>query len=316
MRRLLAVTVAAGFVAAALAAWSVAAPAPSATEPKVSADTAAPAANTVRRRRLPPLPAEVRRRGRWLIGVKCDFPPFGYIEAETRRNEGYDVDVGRWFARFAFGNARRVRFECVTTPSRIPTLQARRVDIIISTLTYTRERDETIDYSIPYYTATGRLLVGTNTRVAGLRAGLAGKTVVTTSGSVYDRWLTNCFGQTTKQVFPGTAAAVLAVKDGRAQAFMFDDALLLDIAMRDPELRLTTHRFLSIPWGIGIRQGDRAMKRWVDSRLRILQRSDRFLRILREHAAPAVYRAFRNNVPRPRRSFRYPTGDPAAVCPR
>ena len=152
MRRLLAVTVAAGLAAAALAAWSVAAPAPSATEPKVSADTAAPAANTVRRRRpvrprrLPPLPAEVRRRGRWLIGVKCDFPPFGYIEAETRRNEGYDVDVARWFARFAFGNARRVRFECVTTPSRIPALQARRVDIIISTLTYMRERNEIIDY--------------------------------------------------------------------------------------------------------------------------------------------------------------------------
>ena len=88
MRRLLAVTVAAGFVAAALAAWSVAAPAPSATEPKVSADTAAPAANTVRRPRLRRLPAEVSRRGRWLIGVECDFSPFGYVEAEARTHDG------------------------------------------------------------------------------------------------------------------------------------------------------------------------------------------------------------------------------------
>ena len=55
--------------------------------------------------------------------------------------------------------ANRVNFVCVTTPSRIPALQTKRVDIIVSTLTWTKARTEVIDFSIPYYGATGRLAV-------------------------------------------------------------------------------------------------------------------------------------------------------------
>ena len=34
--------------------------------------------------KLPPLPAEVAQRKRWKIGVKCDSPPFGYINRQNR----------------------------------------------------------------------------------------------------------------------------------------------------------------------------------------------------------------------------------------
>src|SRR5215210_2654030 len=111
--------------------------------------------------KLPPLPAEVAQRKRWRIGVKCDFPPFGYIN-RAGKSAGYDVDVARRFAQLAFGKRNRVSFTCVTTPSRIPTLQQKRVDIIISTLTWLASREEVIDYSVPYYSATGRLLVPNN----------------------------------------------------------------------------------------------------------------------------------------------------------
>ena len=34
--------------------------------------------------------------------MKCDFPPFGYINT-AERIAGYDVDVARRFAELAFG---------------------------------------------------------------------------------------------------------------------------------------------------------------------------------------------------------------------
>ena len=45
---------------------------------------------------------------------------------------------------------------------------------------------------------------------------------------------------------------------------MFDDTFLLGVAANDPNLRMTTHKFLNVPYGIGIRKGDTAMKRWVE----------------------------------------------------
>src|SRR6266540_3976719 len=131
MKRLAVALAAVCLAAAALAAWSLAAP----------GREAGGAARAAKAATLPPLPAEVRQRKRWVIGVKCDFPPFGYIDVRGQ-NAGYDVEVARWFARYAFGRAQRLRLVCVTTPSRIPALQAKRVDIIISTLTYTPARAE------------------------------------------------------------------------------------------------------------------------------------------------------------------------------
>ena len=315
MRILLAATLGALATAATLVGLSVAAPTSSATKPN-AARTAGNAPLLAEATRLPRTPANVRRRGRWIIGVKCDTPPFGYTDPEGRLT-GYDVEIGRWFARFSFGKSSRVRFDCVTTASRIPALTSRRVDMIIATVTWFPDRAEEIDFSTPYYSEVGRLLVrkGTNVRLGNL----AGKSVTTTGGSIYDIWLRACFRQTRVLAFQGTASPILALKDGRADAFMYDGSFLSEYVLRDPDVRMTRDIFARAPWGIGIRKGDRATRAFVNSRLRLLQKRDQFVKILRENAAPVLFRALSRNVPRPKVSFRYPrarTRQEMMPCPR
>jgi polar amino acid transport system substrate-binding protein len=304
MKRLLLVIAVIGVAAAAFAAWGAAAPWSVSTPDKATAAS-----------KLPALPAEVKERKRWKIGVKCDFPPFGYIGADGKKG-GYDVDVAKRFATLAFGKSNRVSMECVTTPSRIPALMSKRVDIIISTLTYTLARDQQIDFSIPYYDATGRLLVRNDTNIANLGA-LAGKTVVTTRGSIYDSWIRNCFSDTKLLVLDSTTSATLALKDRRADTFMFDDALLLGIAANDPQLKLTSQKFLNLPWGIGIRQGETDMKAWVDAAVRLMKKNDEFATILKKNAPRRFWKEFLTNVPRPKgKAIVYPTvSDPSKLCP-
>ena len=223
--------------------------------------------------------------------------------------------MARRFAQLAFGGRNRVTLTCVTTPSRIPTLQQRRVDIIIATLTWTASREEVIDYSIPYYGATGRLLVPNRTSIRRLRD-LNGRTVTTTSGSIYDRWTRNCFRNARLLVTDSPVTATENLKQGRADAFMFDDAYLLGVAANERSLRLTNHRFLEIPWGVGIRKGDTAMKRWVDAAIRHMKRRNEFWRILRRNAPRRFWRAFRPAAPSPRSRERYPRGTvPESSCP-
>jgi polar amino acid transport system substrate-binding protein len=293
---------------AAFAAWSLAAS-------TGSTPTGGARANGLAAKKLPPLPPEVKSRKRWIIGVKCDFPPFGYTDVRGRV-AGYDVEIARWFARFAFGKSTRVTFECVTTASRIPAVQSRRVDIIIATLTYFPDRAEQIDFSIPYFAATGRLLIRKGDSVS--VGTLAGKTVTTTGGSIYDTWIKRCFPQTKLLLLTSPSLAVQALKDGRADTFMFDDAFLLEFVLKDPDLRVTRDKFLRIPWGIGIRKGNTAMKRWVDSRLLILKRRDEFTRILRRNSAPALFDDFAAYTPTPKRTLKYPAGktrEEALPCP-
>lgn len=265
--------------------------------------------------KLPALPPEVAQRKRWLIGVKCDFPPFGYINRQNK-NAGYDVDVARRFAELAFGRRNRVSMTCVTTPSRIPTLQQKRVDIIISTLTWTAAREETIDYSYPYYNATGRLLVPNNTSIRRL-TDLNGKRIVTTRGSIYDRWVKNCFKSATLTVTDSPVAALENLRQGRVDTFMFDDTFLLGIAANDANLKMTTHKFLAVPYGIGIRKGETAMKRWVDAAIRQMKQKDEFWAILKRNSPRRFWRFFLTNVPRPKTKESYPrSAPPENSCPR
>ncbi len=263
--------------------------------------------------KLPPLPAYVKSRHKWVIGVKCDFPPFGYYDYQGN-HRGYDVSVARRFATISFGRPNRVKLVCVTTPSRIPTLQSSQVDIIISTLTWTAARAQVIDYSIPYYSATGRLLVPNNSSVNSIRD-LAGKTVVTTRGAIYATWMRNCFKSSTLLEVDGTAAAVTAVKEGRASTFMFDDAFLIGVASQDPTLKLLNDKFLAVPWGIGIRKGDTAMNKYVNAVIRYMRGRDEFAAILKSNVPKRYWSSFLSNVPRKSTNFQYPIGrDPSSEC--
>ena len=306
MKRFVIATVVAVFAAVLFTALSVAAPWSGTAKEKADAAT-----------RLPALPSEVRERRRWKIGVKCDFPPFGYINRQNRI-AGYDVDVARRFAELAFGRRNRVSLTCVTTPSRIPALQRGDVDIIISTLTWTSSREEIIDYSYPYYNATGRLLVPNNSPLVNARlTALRGRRVATTRGSIYDRYIGNCFAGATKVLSDSPVVALENLRSGRADAFMFDDTFLLGVAANDPQTRMTNHKFLNVPYGIGIRKGERAMKRWVDAAILQMKRRDEFWRILRANSPRQFWSFFRTQVPRPRTRERYPRGRvPENECPR
>jgi polar amino acid transport system substrate-binding protein len=262
---------------------------------------------------LPALPANIKERGRLNIGIKCDSPPFGYIDVRGK-NAGFDVEIARWFSRFAFGKPNRVTFTCLTTPAREPALTSDRVDLVIATFTYTADRDTRIDFSRAYYKATGRILVP-NSAPSTYLPTLAGKTVATTTGSIYDRWMKNCFKDTKVVATDSFTNALLEFRNGRAEALMWDDTVLVGIAAADRNLKLTSDTFLLLPYGIGIKQGNAELKRWVDSRLNVMKRRDTFNTILRNNVPPRLFPGFQKNILRPDNNFGYTQGDATTQCP-
>jgi polar amino acid transport system substrate-binding protein len=301
MRRIALLIATGALVLAAAATWGGAA---SAREAETSAK---------KKPALPALPANIKQRGRLNIAVKCDSPPFGYINVRGQ-HDGFDVAIAQWFSRFAFGKPTRVNYTCVTTPAREPALTSDRVDMVIATFTYTPDRDTRIDFSRAYYKATGRILAPNSAPTTYLPQ-LAGKTIATTSGSVYDRWLKNCFKDTKVLTTDGFTNALLAYQQHRADAVMWDDTVLLNISLTDPNSRLTTDTFLPLPYGIGIKQGNTALKRWIDSRLEVMRKRDTFNAILKNNVPTRVFATFQKNILRPNNTFGYSQGDLTTQCP-
>ena len=307
MRRLFVVIAATVTVGIAVAAWGTAA----------SAREAGPAgATSVEQRKpvLPSLPANIKSRGRINIAVKCDSPPMGYIDVRGR-NAGFEIEIARWFSRFAFGKPNRVNMSCVTTPAREPALTSDRADLVLATFTYNADRDTRIDFSRAYFAAAGRLLMP-NSAPNTYLSQLAGKTIATTTGSVYDRWMKNCFKDTRVAATDSFTNALLEFRNGRADALMWDDTVLVGVAAQDRTLKLTEDRFLDQHYGIGIKQGNTALKAWVDSRLEVMRKRDTFVKILKDQIPARNFASFSNNVLRPNNRFGYTVGvDITTRCP-
>jgi ABC-type amino acid transport substrate-binding protein len=52
---------------------------------------------------------DVKKRGKLIAGVKTDFPPFGYVDAQGK-NLGFDIELGHLFSQALFGDAGKVEF--------------------------------------------------------------------------------------------------------------------------------------------------------------------------------------------------------------
>ena len=299
MRRLVALAVGT-VLAACLAAWAAAATVSPSSSSRPEAGSAT----------LPPLPADIKARGRLNVAVKCDSPPFGSIV--KGRNVGVDVDIAQQLALLAFGKKNRVTFTCVTTPEREAALTSGSADLVIATFSYTPDRDTRIDFSRAYYKATGRLLVSRGSAVRSL-ADISGKRVATTSGSIYDRWLEKCFPTAERVTTPKFTSAVQQWRTKKADALMWDDPALVNIASLDRNAVILKDTFLPSPYGIGIKQGNAELKAWVNSRLELLRKRDAFSAILGQALPAAPVRGVPEQRPPAEEHVRVREGDRRGV---
>lgn len=89
---------------------------------------------------------DILKRGTLKVAIPTDYPPFGFVGTDLQA-QGYDIDVAKYLAK-----QLNVKIELVpvTSANRIPYLQTQKVDLIISTLGKTAEREKVIDFTIPY----------------------------------------------------------------------------------------------------------------------------------------------------------------------
>ena len=102
--------------------------------------------------------ARIRTRGYLIVGIRYDLPPFGYVTDEGEV-AGFGVDVGRELARRWLGDSLAVKFRQVRTDTAAAHIRDGDVDIIITALTHTQDREEGVDFTLPFFIDGQALLV-------------------------------------------------------------------------------------------------------------------------------------------------------------
>ena len=95
---------------------------------------------------------KIRERGVLRVGVKVDVPRFGYLNPNTGKIEGMEIDLARALAKDILGNDDAVTLTNITAQTRGSMLDNGELDIVVATFTITDERRKSFNFSRPYFT--------------------------------------------------------------------------------------------------------------------------------------------------------------------
>jgi len=220
---------------------------------------------------------DARSRGKLLVGVKTDFPPFGYLDA-AGKPKGFDVDVARYLARALFEDEGRLELVPVTSGSRIPFLYSDWIDMIVATMTVTEDRKRVLDFSDPYFSSASLLLVPAGSKVRGIED-LAGKAVAVLEGSVQEKDLEQVAPGAKRVAFRNMAEAVAAIRGKKVDALCQDDMVILALAKENRDLKAAGKPILPRPYAIAVRKGDDQTLRWVNEKLSAMKKDGTYDRL-------------------------------------
>lgn len=203
---------------------------------------------------------QVQQRGVLRVGDCLSFAPFGFYN-KSGQPEGYDVDIAK---EMASDLGVKLQMVDTTADDRIPNLQTSKVDVVICNFTENTERAKQIAFTDPYVVAGETLLVKKNSGIHGI-SDLSGKTVATVKGSTDSQLVSQLNPRAKVQEYDTSAAGVLAVGQGQADAMVEDSNFEAYQAKINPALMVTHDSLVPLEYnGFGVKQGDQAWLNWLN----------------------------------------------------
>jgi polar amino acid transport system substrate-binding protein len=196
---------------------------------------------------------DVASRGVLRVAVPQDFPPFGSVGADLQP-QGYDIDMAAYLAQ---GMGVKLELVPVTSANRIPYLQTRKVDLVISSLGKNPEREKAIDFTrayAPFFLG----VFGAEDMAVSSPEQLIDKVVGVTRGSVEDMELSKLVtGDTDIKRFEDNNTTLSAYLSGQVDLIATGNLVVAIIAERNPQRQpLTKFLLKNSPCYIGVHKGD------------------------------------------------------------
>ena len=216
-------------------------------------------------------------------GTRLTSIPFAFI---NEKNEwiGFSIDLLEAIrARLERKLGKPIKLERkeIDPVTRIPQVANRTIDVECGSTTYTRGRDETVDFSIPFFFTGTQLLVKKESGIKGV-ADVSGKRVGATAGTTNEKALRASQPKADVVTFQDHGSGFLALEQGRIVAFVSDGILLAGLAAkaRNPKDYAVVGDFLSKdPYSCMVPENDSKWRDFVNHTLMELIDSGKFFEL-------------------------------------
>lgn len=200
--------------------------------------------------------ADVKARGVLTVGVKNDYPPYGYMD-NNGQTVGFEISLARYIAGELLGSPDKIKLVPVNASNRMQFLNAGQIDLVMATLGVTPERAKEIDFSKQYVSAAGPSVLAPKAAKFDQWEQLKGQKLCGIQGAYFNKTVTERFGLQLVN-FTALPEAYRALQDHRCIAMVFDD-ITLQNKLKEPgwdSYKIAVKPYEFTPMAAGLRKGD------------------------------------------------------------
>jgi polar amino acid transport system substrate-binding protein len=205
--------------------------------------------------------AAIQQRGRLIVGVDQSKYLVGYRNPLSGELEGTDIDIVHQVAQAIFGDPNRVQFVVYDVADRAKAVQTKQVDMVVNSFSITCARQQTVEFSSVYQTASQRLMVPKGSGIKEVED-LKDAKVCTSAGSITVKKLQDLGANVVTE--PGIPDCVIDLQLGQVAAVSTDDIILAGLSAQDPQTEVVGRALDTTGYGIGMSKDTPDLVRFVN----------------------------------------------------
>lgn len=241
---------------------------------------------------------KIGRTGVLTIGTRTGSPPFAFVNKQNQW-VGFSIDLVEQAVVPAIGKKLgkpvRVEKKESTPPTRIPLLSSNAVDLIAGTMTDTRTRRESVDFSVTFFVTGAQFLVKKGSPIKGIES-IGGRRIAAQQGSTNARIIRERVPTAQLREFPDQPAAFQALTQGQVDAYTNDGIQLAGLVAKAPnpgDWQIVGDFYSYEPYGMAMRRNESDFRHLVNVGLMEAIESGKYLELYEKWFGP------RGEVPYP-----------------
>lgn len=217
------------------------------------------------------------------IGVEGAYPPFSQVGTDGKLT-GFDIDITN-----ALCVQMKAQCTMVTTDfdGLIPSLQARKIDAAIASMSITEERQKVVDFTDKYYRTPARFVAKKGATLNVSPAGLKGKRIGVQRSTTHDRFATDTFKDSEIVRYAKQDDVYLDLSAGRLDGALLDwiaasEGFLKSPAGKDFAFQgpiFIDFKYFGVGAGIALRKGDTALKNDFNAAIKAIRANGTYKKI-------------------------------------
>lgn len=194
----------------------------------------------------------ILKKDKIVVGVSFNSKPFSFKDSHGQI-KGLEIDLAKEIAKRMLGNANKVVFKNVTPQDRMKAVMSGNVDMVISTMTITPQREKFVSFSDPYFVAGQAICVRKDSKIETIND-LMNKRVIAVLGTTGEQNIRHFVPNVLIKAYIDNSEAINEFKKGSADAITTDDSLLQGLVMDNSTYMLLPERLTQEPYGIAFKK--------------------------------------------------------------